>query len=486
MKKKVLLITMAAMLLITSTIPPKKTDAAVQFAVAGGVAAGTYVYVALALAAAYGISTFDEQTAAQVKDHALSTYNKFDATMKSAWDATVASMTPRADNIDYSEFLLTPEFNASMKSTLNSGTSARDLSSLSGLTVGNTLGNSGTKYYTYTWPSNYFARVSEDLRVTGISMPHTNGIITGAYVSFWTNSGQSFTAWLFNQYGAYPGFEYFIPGVTIDQIYNFDLSNYVTAGINKYYAEYPPLVQVDIPAGSIGLNIPKFPTLEMDLDGKPTKVGVPIPGAIPDTTFIGDGTFPVLDTAAPTTAPTLTADAPPTAGTGEYTGILGTITGWLSDIWTKIKEIYDFLKGILNSIWTSIQDAVNALLDIFGWDALVKSIETGVTSISDFFKEGLLGSLQFNWAKLKLAGISFTFAFPFSLPWDVGRAFDAVFGGFDTTNPPQWVLTLAGESWTIKMPQMLLDWFPITRVMLLILFDIGLIYSIRKLLGGAS
>lgn len=97
-----------------------------------------------------------------------------------------------------------------------------------------------------------------------------------------------------------------------------------------------------------------------------------------------------------------------------------------------------------------------------------------------------VGDKNINWGKLKMIGNIFTTKFPFSLPWDIGRALDAVFGQFNEQNLPQWDFKIFGETFTIKIPDMIAGWFPITRTLILIVFDISLIYSVRKLLGGAS
>ena len=130
----------------------------------------------------------------------------------------------------------------------------------------------------------------------------------------------------------------------------------------------------------------------------------------------------------------------------------------------------------------AVSGAVVVVLDFW-----LQGILTAGDAIAAFFAQGLIGNpANINWGKLKTTAAGITYAFPFSLPWDVGRAFDSVFGNFSNADAPEWVFSLAGESWTIRLPQMLLDWFPITRTMILVIFDITLIYSVRKLLGGAS
>lgn len=97
-----------------------------------------------------------------------------------------------------------------------------------------------------------------------------------------------------------------------------------------------------------------------------------------------------------------------------------------------------------------------------------------------------VGDKNIDWSKLKQIGNIFTTKFPFSLPWDIGRALEAVFGQFDEHNIPSWTVSIYNTTFTITIPEVFHSWFPITRNLILIAFDIGLIYSVRKLLGGAS
>lgn len=93
------------------------------------------------------------------------------------------------------------------------------------------------------------------------------------------------------------------------------------------------------------------------------------------------------------------------------------------------------------------------------------------------------GKINFPKLKISLAGI--TKAFPFSIPWDIGRAFDAVFGSIGSEKPV-WELPIGKEVFTIKMPDMIYNWLPFLHGFLLITFDLGLVYAIRKWFGGAS
>lgn len=89
------------------------------------------------------------------------------------------------------------------------------------------------------------------------------------------------------------------------------------------------------------------------------------------------------------------------------------------------------------------------------------------------------------WDKLKRSIAGVTTVFPFSLPWDAGRAFDAIFSGFDSDRP-EWELPIGNTTFTIKLPEMVYDWLPFLHAVQIIIFDIGMIYAIRKLFGGTT
>lgn len=98
---------------------------------------------------------------------------------------------------------------------------------------------------------------------------------------------------------------------------------------------------------------------------------------------------------------------------------------------------------------------------------------------------------QINWDKLKYSGDLFTTAFPFSLPWDIANALDATFGGLGNTSVPDFdfkLKNLNGEIVALKIviPDAITNQLPFVRAVFLIIFDISIIYAIRRLLGGAS
>ncbi|WP_420769196.1 hypothetical protein ACNR9V_20660 (plasmid) [Parageobacillus thermoglucosidasius] len=125
-------------------------------------------------------------------------------------------------------------------------------------------------------------------------------------------------------------------------------------------------------------------------------------------------------------------------------------------------------------------------------EGFLQDILTGVRTIADTLTTGLVGNPEnINWDKLKMAGSAFTTSFPFSIPWDVGRALDAAFGSVEELEDAptwEWKINLLGQQYPIrfKIDDYFLEWFGIIRSVMLIMFDIGLVYAVRKMLGGAS
>lgn len=125
------------------------------------------------------------------------------------------------------------------------------------------------------------------------------------------------------------------------------------------------------------------------------------------------------------------------------------------------------------------------------YGGILGSILAKLTAILTALTTGLIGDFgNVDWEKLKLTGQAFSTKFPFSLPWDVGRALSAIFGPFNTSDIPSWDIrfTVLGNSfeWVLTIPEFFHSWFTVLKTMILVMFDITLVYSVRKLLGGAS
>lgn len=96
---------------------------------------------------------------------------------------------------------------------------------------------------------------------------------------------------------------------------------------------------------------------------------------------------------------------------------------------------------------------------------------------------------EINWAKLKAIPGIFTKKFPFSLPWDAKRFVDSVLGSIPQAKDISVKLDEIGGmhiGMDITLPDFFDPFFDFSRIITLIIFDIGLIYGLYRLLGGAS
>lgn len=101
--------------------------------------------------------------------------------------------------------------------------------------------------------------------------------------------------------------------------------------------------------------------------------------------------------------------------------------------------------------------------------------------IPDFSEGESCGKLDLD---LKSADL-FTNKFPFSIPWDILRAIDAIFGGMGSEKP-QFEYEVYGVKIDIKIPDFIDNMVGFFRAFLIIVFDIGVIYALRKWFGGAT
>lgn len=96
---------------------------------------------------------------------------------------------------------------------------------------------------------------------------------------------------------------------------------------------------------------------------------------------------------------------------------------------------------------------------------------------------------KINWEPLKVTGTLFTTKFPFSLPWDILRTFQALL--IDNPTLPKWDIKWHDQilhkdfGFTIDLTGYDRI-FKIARNFILVAFNVGLIMATRKLVGGAS
>lgn len=145
--------------------------------------------------------------------------------------------------------------------------------------------------------------------------------------------------------------------------------------------------------------------------------------------------------------------------------------GWLGSVANILSNIYSKVAGIPGTL-ANISDAVRSLPQTLA-DNMV----------------GELGEITFE--PLKNVFGQVTTVFPFSLPWDLRRLAGALevpvsswsdVAEIDLKFPNGNGGTI---DFKINLPDSLSRFIPYIRWMFLIIFDIGMIFSIRKLLGGA-
>ena len=79
----------------------------------------------------------------------------------------------------------------------------------------------------------------------------------------------------------------------------------------------------------------------------------------------------------------------------------------------------------------------------------------------------------------------FTTKFPFSLPWDIFNAIEAIFGDIGSSTP-EFHFILLGEEIEIKIPEFILKSQKFVHSILIIIFDVSLVYALHRWFGGAS
>lgn len=141
------------------------------------------------------------------------------------------------------------------------------------------------------------------------------------------------------------------------------------------------------------------------------------------------------------------------AGSSDGETIPGTVdSGILARIWELISNIWESIKGI----WESIKGIPMAI-------------------VGDF------SSVDYS----ALQGIGVTDKFPFSLPWDLHK----VLSIFDVPEvnafPTFEVNDFFGASFAIQVPSDFLVYAGYVRWALLVAFDLGIIWGLRQLMGGA-
>lgn len=155
---------------------------------------------------------------------------------------------------------------------------------------------------------------------------------------------------------------------------------------------------------------------------------------------------------------------------------------------------YTLSETILNKINNSISSIKNTVTSMkTSLTNLTTSINTKLgdisTTISNALTVDFVGDLAIvDFGRMTDVFSGVTSKFPFSLPWDLFRAVE-VFGEGQQLGPWQMSVNnpLSGAvSFEVAVPEGVEGYYVYIRWALLIIFDIGLLFATRKLLGGAS
>ena len=89
--------------------------------------------------------------------------------------------------------------------------------------------------------------------------------------------------------------------------------------------------------------------------------------------------------------------------------------------------------------------------------------------------------------KLDPLATAVTTSFPFSIPWDVKRIYDALFANVGSERP-EFVFKIPGydQEFDIKLNPYFDDWVPFIRTIILLTFDIGILYAAYRWTKGGG
>lgn len=131
--------------------------------------------------------------------------------------------------------------------------------------------------------------------------------------------------------------------------------------------------------------------------------------------------------------------------------------------------------------------AIPQSLSDFG--ATVKTVADVIPASQTVPTDPPADTSKINWEPLKVTGTLFTTKFPFSLPWDILRTFQALL--IDDPKMPKWDIKWHDQilnrdfGFTIDLSNYDRI-FKIARNFILVALNVGLIMATRKLVGGAS
>lgn len=82
-------------------------------------------------------------------------------------------------------------------------------------------------------------------------------------------------------------------------------------------------------------------------------------------------------------------------------------------------------------------------------------------------------------------GDSFTTSFPFSIPWDIKRFVDNAFDGVGDERP-SFKLGFLGDDVVLEIPDYFDSWVNLARMLMILLFDISVIFMFYRFMKGGS
>lgn len=92
---------------------------------------------------------------------------------------------------------------------------------------------------------------------------------------------------------------------------------------------------------------------------------------------------------------------------------------------------------------------------------------------------------DFEKIEFEKVGVAFTYAFPFSIPWDIKRMVDAQLGGIGDAKP-SFELSFLGDGIELTIPDFIDKWMPFARGIMIFMFDISILFLFYRFMKGGG
>jgi hypothetical protein len=324
---------------------------------------------------------------------------------------------------------------------------------------------------------------------------------TGSKMGKVDSLGRRYTSWS-STVDAFAIWEATAPGVINRYGEEFTPESMAVPSIEPYGE---PVIEIEVPDPKIATDPAKVEQFQADIVSNPeittpnpADYGEPVtePGAEPDTSWWKWLLAPIIE-------------------------ILEKILDFIKSIWEALKmlpewfsSLLSMLADLLGLIGGFFEGFFEKLGEILGnvmqpIKDLLQRIAEGLGVVSEPIGEPVPGAEpgtepapdsgepttgeptnppkpKIDFDPMKDVGVAFTNKFPFSLPWDLGRAIDQL------TAPgvkPSWdiLIPLPGGDFemTITIPKDFEPFVPFIRACLVLIFMLGLIWGTRSLLGGS-